>query len=281
MKVKRRNGGDIAFDVISTIIFIVALVVALYPMIWMILNSFRTTTELFQEPLKLPKNFDFTIFPRAWKTANLGIAFKNSLILTASSVLLQLSVSSLAAFAVARIKFVGARFFKNLFTFMIIVSGQVILIPLFFIIRTLGIYDNLLAVILAGSGIGLPIPIMLLTAAFRGIPDEIEESTQLDGCPRFSFFLRFALPLSKPVIATVVTLVSLWTWNEYLYSLTFLKSESIRPIPLKMNSFTLMFRTDWGMLFAALTLSVLPLILVYLVLQNYFIKGLTAGAVKI
>lgn len=279
-KIRYRSGGDRVFDITSTIIFIMALIVALYPMVWMVLNSFRTSAELFREPLGMPAHFDFTVFPRAWKTANLGLAFKNSILVTGGSVLLQLTVSSLAAFAVARLKFKGAHFFENLFTFMMVISGQVILIPLFFVIKDLKLYDSLWSVILAGSGIGLPIPIMLLTSSFRGIPNEIEESTMLDGCSHFNFFLKFALPLSKPILATLVTLISLWTWNEYLYSLTFLKSEGVRTIPLKMNSFTAMFKTDWAMLFAALTLSVIPLILVYLVLQKYFIKGLTAGAVK-
>jgi raffinose/stachyose/melibiose transport system permease protein len=281
MRSEKKSVNDLIFDYISIVIFVIAIILSFYPLIWMILNAFKTNSQLFQQPFSLPTHYNFSVYAAAWVQANFTSAFKNSIVVTVLTVFLNVASSSLAAFALARIKFYGNTFFYRLFASSMIVSGQIVIIPLFFIIKSFGLYDNLLSVILAGSAMGFPISIILLGSFFKGIPLEIEESTQIDGCPRVIFFLRFVIPLSKPILATIVILQSLWTWNDYLYPLTFLKDESVRTIPLQLYNFSTQFSTEWQKLFAALTIAVMPLIILYLILQKYFIKGLTAGAVKI
>ena len=132
LKKKQKTGSDAGFDIVSTIIFVFAIIVCLYPFIWMILNAFRTSKELFQNPLGFPQTFDFSIYRVAWERANFSNVFLNSIIVTVGSIILVLITAAPAAFALARIKFKSNAFFQRLFTSSIIISTQIILIPLFF-----------------------------------------------------------------------------------------------------------------------------------------------------
>lgn len=280
MKLKQKTSSDVGFDIISTIIFVLAIIVCIVPFIWMILNSFKTHNEIFLNPLGIPENFDFSVFPQVWQRLSYSAVVPNSIIVTVGSVVLVLITAAPAAFALARLKFRGSTFFSRMFTSSIIISAPIIIIPLFYIVLNLGLYNNIASVILAHSALALPVSIILFTGFFREIPKEIEESAKMDGCSNFRFFFSFVLPLSKPIIATNVIFQSLWAWNDYLYSLTFLKKEAVRTMPLQLQQFFSQYSTDWTQLFAALTMSIIPLLVLYLILQKYFIKGLTSGAVK-
>ena len=277
---KGRTNSDIGFDVISTIIFVVAIIVSLYPFIWTTLNAFKTIKELFQNPLGLPQEITLSVYVRAWERAKFSSVFLNSLLVTVGCVSLVLTTATPAGFALARLDFRGRTFFYRLFASSIIISATIIVIPLFYIVRNLGIYNNLVSVILTQSALALPVALILLTGFFKEIPKEIEESAKMDGCTNLRFLIGFVVPLSKPIITTVVIFESLWSWNEYLYPLTFLKKESVRTVPLQLQMFFSEFRTEWTLLFAALSIAVTPLLILYIILQKNFIKGLTAGAVK-
>ena len=277
---KGRTNSDIGFDVISTIIFVIAIIVSLYPFIWTTLNAFKTIKELFQNPLGLPQEITLSIYVRAWERAKFSSVFLNSLLVTVGCVSLVLATATPAGFALARLDFRGRTFFYRLFASSIIISATIIVIPLFYIVRNLGLYNNLVSVILTQSALALPVALILLTGFFKEIPKEIEESAKMDGCTNLRFLIGFVVPLSKPIITTVVIFESLWSWNEYLYPLTFLKKESVRTVPLQLQMFFSEFRTEWTLLFAALSIAVTPLLILYIILQKNFIKGLTAGAVK-
>lgn len=277
---KRRTNSDISFDIISTIIFVIAIVLSLYPFIWTILNAFKTIKELFQDPLGLPQDITFSIYVRAWERAKFSSVFLNSILVTLGCVALVLATAIPAGFALARLDFRGRKFFNRLFASSIIVSATTIVIPLFYIVRNLGLYNSLVSVILTQSALALPVALILLTASFKEIPQEIEESAIMDGCTNLRFLVGFVVPLSKPILATVVIFESLWSWNEYLYPLTFLKKESVRTVPLQLQMFFSEFRTEWTLLFAALSIAITPLLILYVMLQKNFVKGLTAGAVK-
>ena len=206
--------------------------------------------------------------------------FLNSILVTLGCVALVLATAIPAGFALARLDFRGRKFFNRLFASSIIISATTIVIPLFYIVRNLGLYNSLVSVILTQSALALPVALILLTASFKEIPQEIEESAIMDGCTNLRFLVGFVVPLSKPILATVVIFESLWSWNEYLYPLTFLKKESVRTVPLQLQMFFSEFRTEWTLLFAALSIAITPLLILYVMLQKNFVKGLTAGAVK-
>ncbi len=281
MLMARKRTGDTLFNTATAFFLGVAIVLSLIPFLWMIMNCFKTTDQIFQNPIQLPRAFDISVFRAAWEQANFTVAFKNSIISTVSTVGAILLFSSWAAFPLARMTFRGSTFVLRFFIASIIISGQVIIIPLFYFMTKLGFYNSLLSIILVNTTFGLPLSVYLFWGFFKEIPVEVEESTQIDGCPHRRFFWSFLLPLSRPIIATVLIFNALWTWNEYLFSLTFLKVESVMTIPLKLQRFFTTFKVQWQFLFAALTIAVLPVVILYLALQRSFIKGLTAGAVKL
>ena len=272
--------GDRVFNTASNTILVVALITCLFPLLWMILNSFKTSEEIFLRSLHLPSKVSFGVFPRAWDIAKFSLAVPNSVYLTVVSVIYIIALSSLAAYPIARMKFLGRRFLNWLLIASIMISPQILLIPSFFQMRRLGLINNFLSVVFVFGTLVIPFAAYLLITFFKEIPLDIEESTKMDGCSSFRFFVSFMLPLSKPVLSSLVILTSLWSWNEYLFSLTFLQTSAAKTIPPQLSWFFGRYYTDWGGLFAALTIAVVPLVILYLFLQRYFIRGLTAGAVK-
>jgi raffinose/stachyose/melibiose transport system permease protein len=251
-----------------------------FPLLWMIMNSFRTTNELYQTPLDIPKNFDFSVFARAWGKAHFDYALKNTVFLTVITTSIIVSLSSFAAFPLARMRFKGRGF---LYMFIIsgqIVSAQIILIPLFVLFRNMRLLGNLWSVILAVSAGGIPFSTLLFVNAFKEIPREIDDSTEIDGCSRFQYFFKILIPLTMPIFASVIIFQALGIWNEYLLSLTFLNRADSRTITLELKNFFGAYQSDWSGAFAALSMTVIPILVLYLFLQKYFIRGLTAGAVK-
>jgi raffinose/stachyose/melibiose transport system permease protein len=279
-RTKARFDSDIAFNVIGIAVFIIALFLSLYPVIWMVLGGFRSNDELFSNPVALPLKFDFSIFQAAWVRAKLGASILNSLINSFGAVLLTIALASPAAFALARMRFPGRALIVRVLLSSIIISGQLILIPLFFTMKDLGFYDTLLSTIIGDACLYVSISTMLFYSFFQEIPYEIEEAAIVDGCGKAAFYFRFILPLSRPAIAAVVIFTSLWSWNEYLFALTFLKSEALRTLPLRLQIFFGQWKTEYNYLFATLSISVIPLMILYLLMQKSFIKGLTAGAIK-
>jgi ABC-type glycerol-3-phosphate transport system permease component len=267
-------------QVIITVFMIAIMFFCFFPFLWMVMNSFRTTSELYLKPLGIPEQFDFSVFSRAWGRANFNYAVRNSALLTVSTVIIIVLTSSLAAYPLARMHFKGRGF---LYMFIIagqMVSAQIILIPLFVLFRNLHLLGRLGSVSLAAAAGSIPFSTLLFVNAFREIPREIDDSTEIDGCSRLQYFFHILLPLTVPIFASVIIFQSLGIWNEYLLSLTFLTQQKGRTLPLELKNFFGAYQTDWAGLFAALSMTVMPVLVLYLFLQKYFIKGLTAGAVK-
>lgn len=282
MTVVRRKGwnSDIIFDIVGIVILVISTIVSIYPLIWMMLGSFKENQEIFLNTLALPREWNFGIFSEVWNRANYGTASKNSILNLVGTNAIVLVTASMAAFSLARIKFIGRTVVNAALSSSIVISGQLILIPLFFVVKNLNIYNTLWATIIADAAMDLPICTILFMTFFKEIPYEIEESSMLDGCTKSGFFIRFIVPLSKPIISTIVIFVSLWTWNEYLFALTFLKDDAVRTIPLQLQNFRGRFAVEYNAIFAALSMAIIPLIILYILMQKSFVKGLTAGAVK-
>ena len=276
----RAKAKDLTIDIAGYILLSFALIIAFMPLVWMILNSFRSSEEIFMKPMSLPEQFNLMVFATAWRRARLNTAFVNSILNMVGTNALVLIAATSAAFAIARIKFVGAKVISGLLASSIVISGQLVLLPLFIVLRKLHVYNTLWATIIADAALYLPICITLFTGFFKEIPYELEESTVMDGCSKWRFFYRFMIPLSKPILATALIFVSLWTWNEYLFALTFLKDNLVRTIPVQLQNFSSQYSVDYGPLFAALSIAIVPLLILYITMQSWFIKGLTAGAIK-
>jgi raffinose/stachyose/melibiose transport system permease protein len=256
-----------------------ATVVVGYPVLWMLLQSFKSKFELYSNIWGLPQQLFVDNYVQAWRIARMGTYIFNSLIVSISTVALVLVVASLAGYAFAKFRFRGRDLLFYTFVFTLIVPVQVTIIPLYAVVSGLGLSNTYLALILPYAAAGLPLSIFLLRAFFQSVPREIEEAARIDGCTEFAAFTRVVLPISGPGLATVTILQFLGAWNEFLLALIFIRNPALRTIPLGLQAFFFEYSVEWGYLFAALAMATVPVIVVYVLMQRQFIKGLTAGAV--
>jgi raffinose/stachyose/melibiose transport system permease protein len=260
-------------------LFITLTVVSIYPMLWIVTNSLKTDIDLFEKTWELPKEPRWQNYERAW---DFGISkyIVNSVIVTAASVIGTVAVSTAAAFALARFKFPLRSFWLFFILGGLMLAPQVTLIPLFRTLVDLGIYNTYWALIIPYIAFGIPFSTFLLRAYMLGLPRELEEAAYIDGAGPLGVFLYVVVPLSRPVIASVMVVQAMRSWNEFMFALTFIESNDLKTLPIGIMSFASALRIEYTTVMAGLTIAALPMILVFLVAQRYFIRGLAAGALK-
>lgn len=206
--------------------------------------------------------------------------FINSIIVTVSSMALVLLFGSMASYAISRYVFKG-----NTLLYMIFLSGIMLplkaaIIPLFMIIRKLGLMDNFLSVILIFTAMGIPSTIFILSGFFKAIPVDLEYAARIDGCNDFSIYSKIMMPVIVPGIALVTIYNAVPIWNDFFFPLVFLHNRSLKTLPVGLSTFFGQHSTNWTLLFTGLTVAILPMMILYLFMSKYFIKGMTAGAIK-
>jgi raffinose/stachyose/melibiose transport system permease protein len=260
-------------------ILILYLVVIAYPLFWMVINSFKSTPEIFSSSWALPKEWLFSNYIEAWNTGISGY-FVNSLIVTATTCFITVLISALGAYSLSRFEFKGKSILLVFCMGGMMLSPQVSLVPLYKLIQLLGIHDTYFAMIFPYVAYRIPITILLIRAAFLEVPKELEESAFLDGCNTWTIFTKIFVPLNKPILLTGVVLTAYFTWNEFMFALIFVDSDALKTIPAGLMQFRDALQTNWGVLMAGLMISALPIILLFMFMQKYFIRGLSSGSVK-
>lgn len=251
------------------------------PLLFMLVTSLKTENEIFtSSPFSLPSAAQWDNFAKAIQTGSFFTAFGNSLFIAVIKVPVGLFVSAAAAFALSRIRFRFNKLLLGAFALGSMVPIQVALGPLFKTILSLGLLNTPWGVILPYIGFGLPYQIFILYGFFSSIPREIDESVRVDGGGNLRLFLQIVLPLSKPALAALFILDFVSTWNEYAIALVILQSKSSMTIPLAIQSFQSQFTSSYGPLNAFTVMSILPVVIVYLLFQRYFVQGMFTGAVK-
>jgi ABC-type glycerol-3-phosphate transport system permease component len=265
-----------------TVLALISLTV-LYPCAWLIANSLKTRGAMVTDSWNLiPKPVVWNNYPDAWRIGTIGNSFKNSLIVTASSVFLLIFAAFLASYALARLKFMGRNVIFVLMLAMWMVPGQALIIPLYRFESSLRIINTYIGLILPYAAGGLPFAVFVLSTFIRTIPWEIEEATIIDGASRLRIIFQIIAPLSLPGIATVVIFSFMGNWNELFLAMVMLTNPRLRTLPIAIMNFSgLWGYTDYSRLFAAIIIITLPVVIVYIIFQKQFIKGLTAGAVKL
>jgi raffinose/stachyose/melibiose transport system permease protein len=262
------------------LVLVVFAVLSLIPILWMWVAARRSRNEVLADPFALPKSLDFGNLAEAWTVGRFGAYFLNSVITTAPTVAGVVALSCLAGYGFARFTFRGKTFMFYAFLLGLMVPFQSIMIPLYYELRDLGMLGTYWAFILPAIGLGLPFGIFLMQAYFRGIPTDLGDAAKIDGCSEFQIFWHVMLPLAGPAVATLTVFQFVWTWNAFLMPLLYLQSESLRPIPLGMMFFQGRYTSDIGLLAAGVTIATVPVVIIYLIFQRQFIRGITAGAVK-
>jgi len=253
---------------------------AVFPFLWLVLASLKTNAELLNNPFELPAVFQFKNYSNAIKEAGLGRLIINSLVISTSATFLNILFSSMCAFAIARHTFWGNNVLFLMITAGILVPLNALIIPYFAIINFLNLYDTRIGLILVYCAVGLPVSTFILTEFFKSIPKEIEEASFLDGCNFASRYFKIMLPLALPGLATAGTFQFILCWNEFIYAMLLTSSTDIRTIQFGISYFTNQFFSDYVGMFAAVVISIIPSITVFILFQERVINGLTAGSVK-
>ena len=264
--------------IIIVLLFIYFLLVA-YPLFWMICNSLKSYKEIYKNIWAMPKSPLWNNYALAWQR---GISkyFLNSVLVTGSTIVGAILVSAVASYSLARFRFRGNQLIFILSKGGMMLSPQVTLIPLYKIIQALHIPNTNHPLIIPYTAYRNPLIVMLIRSHFLSIPKEIEESAILDGCSSFKVFYNIFLPMSKPILLTCTILTAYYAWNEFLYAIIFIDSDKFRTIPAGLMNLRDALQTDWGVLLAGMTISAAPLIILFLLMQKQFIRGMTAGSVK-
>lgn len=261
------------------LLFIVLALVAIYPLVWVFTNSFKTDIQLFDNSWAFPKELHFENYEKAWKY---GIAnyILNSVFVTIVTVGLNVGISLMASYALARYQFKGRNIFLYFILGGLMLAPEVSLIPLFRILSTMGLYNTYFAMILPNVAFGIPFTTFLIRSYMLGLPRDYEEAAVIDGASTISVFLRIVIPLSRPIIASAMLLDAMRVWNEFMFALTFILNDKLKTIPLGLMTFSGALREQWTVVMAGLILSAIPMIALFLLTQKQFIRGLAAGGIK-
>ena len=263
----------------QALLFLLALT-ALYPVLFMVGTAFKTQHQYLANRYSLPWPLSLGNFSDAVHGGTFLLWFKNSAILTIGSVILSTACAGLAAYAIARMQFRGRNVFFALSTALMVVPPVVMLMPLFILFTNLNLVSTYRGVILIYAGLTLPFSIYMLTNFFRSIPHELIESALTDGARNFGVLWRIVLPLSAPALVTLIVVNGLWVWNELLIALVFLPSDNLKTLMVGVTVFQNKYNLNVPVTMAGMLLASIPMLLVYLFGQRFFIRGLTAGAVK-
>jgi len=261
------------------IFLIIVSIGCLFPLLWMAGSSLKTQQTIFSDMSIFPKNPVWGNFYTAWTRGGFGTYFLNSLFYTVTAVFGIAIISSLAAFAFSRLKFPGKDmlFYMFLGAMMIPLPGS--FVPLYVLMTRLHLINTRLGYILCMINVGLSFSIYLLKTFFDKMPSELEDAARIDGCSRLGIWWNVALPLAKPAIAVIVIFSSLNVWNEYILSTLIFSSKGLMPLQRGLMIFQGTHITEYPLLMAGMTITTVPMILVYLLMQRHIIKGITAGAI--
>ena len=270
---KQSNGSSIPVKVLRYLLMAFVLVISLYPILWVLLNSFKQTPG----GLGLPEKW---VFDGYITKLNIGQYFLNSLIVTVISTVISVFAVSLAAYVSARISFKGKSLVTLMFASTLFIPSISISFPIYRLLSDLGLKDTLTGVIFVYASLGIAVTFFILRSYFLSIPKEMEEAAMMDGCGYISTYFRIIVPIAKPGLATAAIMAFLNNWNEYYFASILLKSKEHMTLPALLGQFTTAYSKNLNGMFSAIILIVLPTIIIFCLLSETFVKSLTAGAVK-
>ncbi|ODT66862.1 MAG: sugar ABC transporter permease [Pelagibacterium sp. SCN 63-23] len=272
--------GTLGRDGLLQIILIANTIIMLAPIVIMVFSAFKSTQDIFKAPFALPDFTQVVNFVKIWSETNFLRYLLNSFVVTGASMVLILTLGTMAAYAIGRYQFKGSTFILMFFLAGLTLPLKLAIIPLFMLMRDLSILNNQLSLIFVYTAMGLPTTVFIMTGFIRTLPNELEDAARMDGASEARIMWSIMLPLVRPamVIAGIQNVVPIW--NDFFFPLVFIQNDSLKTLPQGLTTFMGEYTTDWGVLFSGLTLSAAPIILIYIILSKQFIAGMTSGAVK-
>jgi multiple sugar transport system permease protein len=278
---KKINKKRLSRNIVLYLLAIAGTVVMLFPFLWMVSNAFKENVFVIEYPPQLiPDNPSVGNFVRAWTSNNFQLYFSNSAFVAITSTIFTVLFSAMVAYAFARFKFPLKELLFYIILMVLMVPDLVTIIPKFILVKDLGLRNSLWGLILVYVAGSIPLNTFLLRGFFEQIPHELEEAMLIDGAGYFDIFFRLALPLASPALATVTIFSFMGNWDEFIWALTAIDDPLKRTLPIAIYSFQGQHGTEWGLVFAAMIIALIPSLIVFLSMQKYFVKGLTTGAMK-
>ncbi len=275
MSVKSRILRGIAF-----ILMVLFAIMCLYPLVWMILGSFKTNRELYANTWGLPTSLGLENYINAISKANILSSYISSVIITVSAVFVTVFFGAMVSYGLSRLHFKLCKPVNSLFAMGMSIPAYAAIVPMFSMFNQMHLLDSWLSVIIAHTVFAFPITIYILTGFFSTIPGELEEAFTMDGCTILRGYYKIILPIAKPSIATVSVINFISIWNDLLFPQIFLTSTDKMPLPVILTQFADTDSTDYAGMLAAVVMTVIPTIVVYMILHDKVMDGMTAGAVK-
>lgn len=280
MKITPVLKAPVSWRISAYVIMVLFTVLTVFPLVWLGYSSLKSNMEIMQNPLALPHSPSLNNYSRAWEMANLGQALLNSAFYTVSATVITVLAALAASFGLTKFPFKGRNFFIAAFALGLMLTVHAVIIPLFRVQVMLGLIDTRLGIILPYVAFGLPMAVMIGISYVRGIPDALIESAEIDGAKYRYIFWKLIVPLSTPVITTMVILSFLAHWNEFLFVFIFTTSASLKSLPPAITIFAGKQMTEYGMQYAALVIGILPVLIFYVCFHAQLIKGFGEGALK-
>ncbi|MDR2094893.1 MAG: carbohydrate ABC transporter permease [Treponema sp.] len=280
----KRQTGRLVYAGFANLIIIILGIGMIYPVIWLIMASFKEGNTIFSDPSLIPKSVTLQNYVKGWRgigIVDFGVFFKNSFIICALCVILNAVFCSLTAYAFGRLKFKGRNLWFALMMVTLMLPGHVTTIPRYIIFRTFGWIDTYLPLVIPKLFATDAFFIFLLVQFIRGLPKDLDESALIDGCGKFGIYIRIIIPLTVPALITTVLFTFLWTWDDFFNQLLYLNSPPIYTVPMGLRLFIdSSGMSSWGSMFAMAVLSIVPCFILFFSLQKYFVQGISTTGIK-
>lgn len=277
---KRLSGKK---NVLYCIVGVLLFCILLYPLYWIFVTSLKTEQEIFQIPPTFwPKILNTNSYTAQLENGDFNMfqSFGNSLVISIGTMIISIILAVPASYGIAKYSFKGKRFIMLTFLITQMLPVSVLLTPLFIMFRNMKMYNTLWSTIFADATIGIPFSVLILKNYFASIPKELEEAAYIDGCNRFTAFIKVLIPVARPGIVVCGVFSFLYAWGDLAYGMTFILDQEKRPITAGIFNFMGQYGTKWSYLSAFAVVTIIPVTLIFIFMQKYIISGMTSGAVK-
>ncbi|MGL5330674.1 MAG: carbohydrate ABC transporter permease [Peptostreptococcaceae bacterium] len=273
---------SICTQTVLRVILISFLFMVVVPILWTIMQSFKTSQEFFADPWALPSSFELTNYTSAWNKANMSAYFFNSVYVTLTATAFMMLLAIPTSYCLARFKFFGCEIIMLAMTLGLFIQPTYILVPLFLLAAKLNLLNNLTGLSLIYAVIQLPFSVFILTGFIKGVSREYEEAAEIDGCTKLQIIRHVILPLIRPGVITVLIFNFMGFWNEYAMAFTLLTLDDKKTLPVGLQNLMEVqrFSTDWGALFAGMVIVIIPTIIIYIFLNKKLTESVNVGGIK-
>jgi len=273
--VKNKNAAGI----ITYIIFILITLIFLFPIVWIILCSFKGSSELFKwPPTVLPQNFTIINYTTAFSKGNFALFFYNSAFVAVAATIITVIINTMAGFALAKYKFKGDSFLLISFISTLMIPLEVIMIPIFSVIKFFGFYNNFLGLIIPSAA--TPTGLFIMRQYLLSVPDELMQAARIDGASEWRIFWELIVPIAKPAMSVLAIFSFMWRWNDYLWPLIVISDPKKYTVQLAISNFMGQFNVDWNSLLAMSVVAMIPVLIIFLIFQKQFVQGMATSGMK-